>query len=386
MKIDHNNGQRILPNTSPQSRGGGARHKGSTTTVEQRKRQSLEFSGSRRIMPFLVFKIGMIFFLSSRIRYGLSFTTRQRLPRMSYFHSSTLCRLNRFLFDSSELVDNMDGNQSTSRTVILPSDDYRTIHAAKILGLRNGDTVRAGVVSCDEHGGLLTDQAAIEWIPEGKVKKPEPLKNGEPPGSISFRLDNLTAPAPSSQVTVSLILALPRPLQLGRILPMISQMGVDHLVLTGAGKVPKDYFGSHLFRKPEALQERLIEGLCQAGDVRLPKLHIVKNLAGFLENDLDTLFPVDSYARVIAHPQRLSDTGEPTRMGQIKFPASSQPPRVVVAVGPEGGWEEPEELERFQQHGFQQITLGNRILRSDCAVVSLLSLANDVCVERLKTI
>jgi RsmE family RNA methyltransferase len=342
-------------------------------------------------MPFLVFKIGMIFFLSSRIRYGLSFTTRQRLPRTSSFHSSTVCRLNRFLFDSSELVDNIDGNQSTSPTVILPKDDYRTIHAAKILGLRNGDTVRAGVVSCDDHDGLLTDQAAIEWIPEGRVKKPEPLKNGEPPGSISFRLDNLTAPAPSSQVTVSLILALPRPLQLGRILPMISQMGVDHLVLTGAGKVPKDYFGSHLFRKPEALQERLIEGLCQAGDVRLPKLHIVKNLAGFLESDLDTLFPADSYARVIAHPQRLSDTREPTRMGQIQFPASSQPPRVVIAVGPEGGWEEPEELERFQQHGFQQITLGNRILRSDCAVVSLLSLAHDVCVERrlkgvLKTI
>jgi hypothetical protein len=55
---------------------------------------------------------------------------------------------------------------------------------------------------------------------------------------------------------------------------MIAQMGVDTLVLTAARKVPKDYFGSHLFRKPELLVERLIGGLCQAGDVQLPQVHV----------------------------------------------------------------------------------------------------------------
>jgi RsmE family RNA methyltransferase len=105
----------------------------------------------------------------------------------------------------------------------------------------------------------------------------------------------------------------------------------------------------------------------------------VRNLPQFLDKELDELFPSDTYARVIAHPQRLTDT-EPLRMGNIQFPTTS-PPRVVVAVGPEGGWEEPVELERFQQLGFQQITLGTRTLRSDCAVVSLLSLAHEVCHE-----
>ena len=66
-----------------------------------------------------------------------------------YFHSTTCLRLNRFLFDPNELdPQNGEGNddEMPTPTVTIPKDDYRTIHAAKILGLRNGDTVRAGIV------------------------------------------------------------------------------------------------------------------------------------------------------------------------------------------------------------------------------------------------
>lgn len=318
--------------------------------------------------------------LCNRIFFAKSLLSAVYKRNNNYFHSTSVRRLNRFLFDPCEVES--EGEESNTARVILPKDDYRTIHAAKILGLKNGDKIRGGIVSSEEHSGLWTDEASVEWIPEGKVKKAEVLGNGNPPGSLSISLDHLKSPdAPSDQILVSLILALPRPLQLGRMLPMIAQMGVDHLVLTRARKVPKDYFGSHLFRKPDALRERLIEGLCQAGDVRLPKLHVVRNLPEFLETELDNLFPLSTHARVIAHPQRMTDT-EPLRMGGIELPKSTHPPRVVVAVGPEGGWEEPEELERFQKLGFQQITLGPRTLRSDCAVVSLLSLAHEVCHER----
>lgn len=304
-----------------------------------------------------------------------------RKLRTACLHTTTIRHLNRFLFDPSEVT----ADSEISR-VVLGKEDYRTVHAAKILGLKNGDTIRAGVVMDPnvegQLEGLTTDGASVEWIPEGKVKKAEVLKNGDPPGSLLIRLHDL-APVRSSsdQMLVSLILALPRPLQLGRMLPMISQMGVDQLVLTGSAKVPKDYFGSHLFRKPEVLRERLIEGLCQAGDVRLPKVHMNKNLRDFLINDLDRLFPPNEYARVLAHPQRATDTGEPLRMGNVSFPAGAGPSKLVVAVGPEGGWTEPEELDRFKALGFQQITLGTRTLRSDCAVVSLLTLAHEVCYE-----
>jgi RsmE family RNA methyltransferase len=262
--------------------------------------------------------------------------------------------------------------------VILPRDDYRTIHAAKILSLKNGDTVRAGLVERE----LLTDTATIEWIPEGKVKKAEPLDNGDPPGSLRVKLNDLKPPPLQSDLQVSLLLALPRPLQLGRMLPMIAQMGVEHLVLTGADKVPRDYFGSHLFRHPHQLTEKLVEGLCQAGDVRLPRVWIRKNLRDFMAQEIDVLFPPGEYARVIAHPQRSNSNEVPKRVKDVVFPAEACPRRILVAVGPEGGWTEPDELDRFvQRHNFQQVTLGSRVLRSDVAVVSLLSLAHDIVTE-----
>lgn len=308
--------------------------------------------------------------------------------RARHFHRSVSCRLNRFLFSPEEVLRRTEDTTSVIE-VKLPKDDYRTIHAAKVLGLKNGDFIRAGVVGSSEGNmiGLWTDEAIIEWIPIPPIKQANVLKNGNPPGFLSIRLNHLqsidddsrSSPA-SDQINVSLILALPRPLQLGRILPMISQLGVNHLILTSAKKVPKEYFGSHLFRKPELLEEKLIEGLCQAGDVRLPRLHIVRNLRDFLlSEEFDNLFPKESCARVISHPKRQNDLNEPLRMNQVEFP-TTLPPRMVVAVGPEGGWEEPHELDLMKNDcGFQQITLGSRSLRSDVAVCGILSLAHEAC-------
>ena len=383
--------------------------------------------------------------------------------------------LNRFLFDPDEVhveddderdESDVDGTSSHDRTyfVVLPKDDYRTIHASKILGLHNGDAIRAGVVkhhypnpwkepqqpkmslehrettttttmttACDHSNrisGHLTDNAIIQWIPEGKVKKAEPLGNGNPPGSLKIQLhdlipaahdptnernneeqtnqaqkDSKSSTSSSYLSSVSLLLALPRPLQLGRMLPMIAQMGVQDIILTGAQKVPKDYFGSHLFRHPDAMKERLIEGLCQAGDVHLPTVRVVKNLKHFCTDDLDELFPLDEYARVITHPERRQQHTNTTesdnnnekdndedefvlrvarRMRDVTFPSSSSPSslsnprRILLAVGPEGGWEEPSELDMLiGKHHFQHVTMGTRVLRSDCAVISLLALAHD---------
>ena len=76
-------------------------------------------------------------------------------------------------------------------------------------------------------------------------------------------------------------------------LPTIFQLRVE-IVLTATRKVPKDYFGSHLLREPQELRRSLIEGLCQAGDVRIPKIVVVKRLKPFLDNDLDNIFPIGS--------------------------------------------------------------------------------------------
>ncbi|GKY99415.1 hypothetical protein MPSEU_000896200 [Mayamaea pseudoterrestris] len=298
--------------------------------------------------------------------------------RTAAFHSTTACKLNRFLFRMEE--DIQEDRESRLRTITLPQDDYRTLHAAKVLGAQSGDTLRAGLVSCNEHDGLVTDSATIEWCPQGSIKKAQPTRNGDPPGLLKIHLHDLQPAPPTSVPPVSLMLALPRPLQLGRMLPMISQMGVDHVILTESSKVPKDYWGSQLLRQPHLMTDKLLQGLEQAGDVRMPKLTIVRNLCRFLEHDLDRLFPIDEYARVVAHPTRITDPVPAKRLRECKLP-NNNVRKILVAVGPEGGWKEPDELELLTSRAFEQITMGTRVLRSDCAVVSLMSLAHDVCSD-----
>ncbi len=46
---------------------------------------------------------------------------------------------------------------------------------------------------------------------------------------------------------------------------------------------------------------------------------------------------------------------------------------VIVAIGPEGGFE-PQELRHFIQHGFLPVSLGSRILRTETASIAILSI------------
>jgi RsmE family RNA methyltransferase len=49
---------------------------------------------------------------------------------------------------------------------------------------------------------------------------------------------------------------------------------------------------------------------------------------------------------------------------------------VLLAVGPEGGWNEFE-LGLLQTHRFQPVAMGERTLRSDTAVIAMLALVHD---------
>eukprot|EP01031_Cornospumella_fuschlensis_P031734 gene31734-38355_t len=212
---------------------------------------------------------------------------------------------------------------------------------------------------------------------------------------------------PTVKPKVTLILATPRPLRLERILPIVSCLGVNKLVLVGARKVEKDYFGSHLFRRPEAMRALLVEGLSQAAvDVHVPSIHVQKNFKYFMEDDLDLLDNAgrDSL-RLIAHPpvvfpkeidpiaeinpsQESTSNNQPVRSSStiatsirahelFSFPYVNKPVKhVVVAVGPEGGWEH-DEVAAFAQRGFILTSLGDRVLRTDIAIPVLLGMINE---------
>ena len=60
--------------------------------------------------------------------------------------------------------------------------------------------------------------------------------------------------------------------------------------------------------------------------------------------------------------------------------AQIKPATVAVAIGPEGGFD-PLEVRHFVQHGFQPVSLGSRILRTETAGIAILSIMHYIWGE-----
>ena len=144
----------------------------------------------------------------------------------------------------------------------------------------------------------------------------------------------------------------------------------------------------HCFPTNLRLRAALVQGLEQSGDTAVPRVKVCRNLPKVLrdvvtsvnnENDGPAL-------RLACHPERiheqpLSREFAVRRMREV-IDSRARGKRLVLAVGPERGWEEPEELETLAAHGFELVTLGQRTLRTDVACIALLAVAHE-CLDAL---
>eukprot|EP00320_Phaeocystis_rex_P003707 CAMPEP_0119088048 /NCGR_PEP_ID=MMETSP1178-20130426/144056_1 /TAXON_ID=33656 /ORGANISM="unid sp, Strain CCMP2000" /LENGTH=259 /DNA_ID=CAMNT_0007071303 /DNA_START=154 /DNA_END=933 /DNA_ORIENTATION=+ len=240
----------------------------------------------------------------------------------------------------------------------LAATDARTIHVREVLRAENGQAVRAGVIDMGR-----SDAATVRWVGAGGKDPALRLELGA--------ADELLCTTPElERPRVDLLLAMPRPLQFGRLLPMISSLGVGTLWVTEATKTEKMFFSSHLLRKGNEAELRaaLVQGVAQAGDTAVPRVIVQRNMRRLVAEELG------GYAqKLVCHPAR--EAGTPTISSILR--GLDGKGRVLLAVGPEGGWEEPRELELLQDSGFRQVTLGRRTLRTDVAVVSLLAVTHE---------
>ncbi|MES2720049.1 MAG: 16S rRNA (uracil(1498)-N(3))-methyltransferase [Pseudomonadota bacterium] len=157
---------------------------------------------------------------------------------------------------------------------------------------------------------------------------------------------------PPPKEPVILLLALPRPKMLRRILQMITTLGVGELVLLNSYRVEKSYWQTP-WLSPEAIREQLLLGLEQARDTVLPTVTLAKRFKPFVEDQLPGLLA--GRQGLLAHP-----------VGGVPCPASLSGP-LVLAIGPEGGFI-PYEVEQLQRAGLMAVDLGQRILRVETAV------------------
>lgn len=163
--------------------------------------------------------------------------------------------------------------------------------------------------------------------------------------------------AAPAKLPLILLLALPRPKMLRRVLQTVSAMGVPRLILLNSYRVEKSFWQTP-FLEPAALREQLILGLEQARDTVLPEVIIEKRFKPFVEDRLPAL--AAGSLGLVGHP----GTYPPC-------PRAVEQP-VTLAIGPEGGWI-PYEVEKLQQAGLHPVQLGERILRVETAVAALLA-------------
>ncbi len=162
---------------------------------------------------------------------------------------------------------------------------------------------------------------------------------------------------PPAKLPLTLLLALPRPKMLKRVLQSVSSMGVPRLILLNSYRVEKSFWQTP-FLQPDAIREQLILGLEQARDTVLPEVIIEKRFKPFVEDRLPAL--ADGTLGLVGHPGDFPPCPR----------AVEQP--VTLAIGPEGGWI-PYEVDKLAEAGLRPVQLGERILRVETAVTALLA-------------
>ena len=230
--------------------------------------------------------------------------------------------MNRILFESSEIADG-----------VATCSDARAEHILAVLHGEVGQTLKTGELD----GRIGTGE--IVSI-EGRT--------------VAVKVSHTEE---SLRPWCDLVLAPPRPRVMKRLRPQLASLGVGTIVLVGAKKVEKDFWGATLL-KEENYRPLLVDGLMQAGTSVVPRMETRRNFRRFVGDELDSLFPTAN--RVVGHPG-----GAPNAPAQ-------KPGRLLLAVGPEGGWTD-DEVSLLESHGFSRYSLGSRILRTDTALVALLA-------------
>ena len=227
--------------------------------------------------------------------------------------------------------------------------DSRAEHIRKILKSQINDRLEIGILN----GKLGT--ALIQSITDKEV------------ALTDIQLDDTV----QNINTIDIIIALPRPQTVKKVLFISAMMGVRNIFLIRANRVEKSFFHSIVLEK-DNLQKHLIDGLQQGKKTQLPIVSIHDKCKPFIQDWQCQFYESYNEQPIMLLPdldteQNLSDV--------IKIsgaPSLGMGSHLLIAIGPEGGWV-PYETEMMTSLGFQKFKLGDWTLRVEHALTACLA-------------
>lgn len=179
-----------------------------------------------------------------------------------------------------------------------------------------------------------------------------------------FKFEVVSVEASKRAPEIILLVSVPRPQILKRLLESLAYYPVKELILFPSEKSEKSYLSSRYLRSQE-IEDRLKIGSMQAGYSFRSKVSIEKNIYEALSKNAVK----ESSLKLLAEPNcsnLISDLLSAKTVPKNRNIIS------CISIGPEAGWS-LSELDLFKSNGFQSITLSDSVLRVDTAALVVLS-------------
>jgi len=226
------------------------------------------------------------------------------------------------------------------------SDPEQVTHIKEILKSKVDDSLTIG-----EIGGYI-GKATIAQINDNEVLLRDVILDKEPPAKLDL----------------TVVLALPRPKVLRRLIMDMTSLGVNKIIIVNSYRSQKSYWQSPLLNR---IDEFVFEGLQQAIDTVPPVIELKKYFKPFVEDEFPALL-LDKNGHheqgnaVIAHPY-----AEQSWKTYLDVANNKDTMPKVLCIGAEGGWIDYE-VDLLCQQGCTSVSLGQRILRTEAVVNVLL--------------
>lgn len=230
------------------------------------------------------------------------------------------------------------------------SDPTQLTHIKEVLKSKVGDSLTIA-----EIGGNI-GKATISHINDNEVLLTDVTLDKKPPAKLDL----------------TVILALPRPKVLRRLIMDMTSLGVNKLIIVNSYRSQKSYWQSPLLNR---IDEFVFEGLQQAIDTVPPVIEFKKRFKPFVEDEfpallLDKKGVKEQGNAVIAHPYASQSWNTYLDVAKSKASHENTMPK-VLCIGAEGGWIDYE-VDLLCKHGCTSVSLGQRILRTETVVNVLL--------------